>query len=157
MSITIRFFCVSIICFLCSCDGTLGGFETITFPTSKKKVEIAFDSIYNNYPKYKIPDNLQEYNFWSKSGYDFLDSRLIYIDDFPSELYYISFVGENQTTGDERKTSIAIRSVFVLNKKKWFKEHEFSDLEKKRIKDKFSNEIILKIENYTKCKAEAQN
>lgn len=31
---------------LISCDGTLGGFNTVSFPVSKKKIEIAFDSLY---------------------------------------------------------------------------------------------------------------
>lgn len=40
---------------LLSCGaGTLGGFEPITFPTSKAKLEQAVDSLFANYPQYRI-------------------------------------------------------------------------------------------------------
>lgn len=136
-----------------SCDGTLGGFNTISFPVSKKRVEIAFDSLYSNHPEYKIPDKLQEYNFWSKSGYDFLDTRLIYFNEFPEEMFYISFVGEEQTFKDTTHADLAIRSVFIGSKKKWLKEEDFSEEEKIRISNRFENEILSKLEKYTDSKS----
>ena len=36
--------------------GTLGGFGTITFPTSKRTLVVAIDSLFAQYPKYKTPD-----------------------------------------------------------------------------------------------------
>jgi hypothetical protein len=138
---------------LVNCDGTLGGFDTINFPISKKRLETAFDSLYSDYPEYKIPDKLKEYNFWSKSGYDFLESRLIYFDEFPEEMYYISFVGDEKVFKDSTHADIAIRSVFLCSKKKWLKEEDFNENEKTRIKNRFENEILLKLEKLTDCKS----
>lgn len=149
----LQFFIIVIVFGLMSCDGTLGGFNTISFPVSKKRVEIAFDSLYSNHPEYKIPDKLQEYNFWSKSGYDFLYSRLIYFNEFPEEMFYVSFVGEEQTFKDTTHADIAIRSVFTGSKKKWLKEEDFSEEEKIRITNRFENEILSKLEKYTDSKS----
>ena len=149
----LKFFIIVIVFGLMSCDGTLGGFNTISFPVSKKRVETAFDSLYSIHPEYKIPAKLQEYNFWSKSGYDFLDSRLIYFSEFPEEMFYISFVGEEQTFKDTTHSDIAIRSVYIGSKKKWLKEEDFTEEEKIRIKNRFENEILSKLEKYTDSKS----
>lgn len=145
----IKFYVLIVFFALISCDGTLGGFNTIRFPISKKKLELAFDSLYTNYPEYKIPDKFQEYNFWSKSGYDFLDSRLIYFSELPEELYYVSFVGEEETFKDTSHIDIAIRSVFVGSKKKWLKQKDFSKEEEIRIQTRFKSEIVSKIQEFT--------
>jgi hypothetical protein len=136
-----------------SCDGTLGGFNTVSFPVSKKKIEIAFDSLYTNYPEYRIPDKYQEFNSWSKNGYDFLDSRLLYFNQSPEEMYYISFVGDEETFKDTTHIDIAIRSVFIGSKRKWLKQEEFTKEEESRIQTRFKAEIISKLEKYTNSKA----
>jgi hypothetical protein len=57
--------CFSLLFFtLISCDGTLGGFNIISFPVSKKKIEIAIDSLYSKNPEYKIPSKWEEHNNW---------------------------------------------------------------------------------------------
>ena len=68
---------------LISCDGTLGGFNTISFSTSKRKIENAIDTLYSNHPDYRIPDKFKEFDNWSKRGYDFLDSRIFYFSQTP--------------------------------------------------------------------------
>jgi len=138
---------------LLSCDGTLGGFNTISFPISKKKLEIAIDSLYSKHPEYKIPDEFQEYNSWSKRGYDFLDSRFFYFSEFPEEMYYISFIGLEETFKDTTHINIAIRSVFIESKKRWFEEKDFTEDDKSKIKRRFKNEIISKLEEYSKSKS----
>lgn len=136
-----------------NCDGTLGGFNTISFPLSKKKLEVAFDSLYSNYPEYKIPAKYQDFNNWSKRGYDFLDSHILYFSQSPEEMYYISFVGDEQTLKDTTHIDIAIRSVFIGSRRKWLKEEDFSKEEEKRIQARFKAEIISKLEKYTNSKA----
>ncbi|MCD0464980.1 hypothetical protein [Flavobacterium sp. ENC] len=136
-----------------SCDGTLGGFNTISFPKSKKNIENAIDTLYSNYPDYRIPDKYKDFDNWSKSGYDFLDTRIFYFSQAPEEMYYVSFVGDEEAFKDSTHIDIAIRAVFVGNKKKWFKQEDFSKEEESRIQARFNSEIISKLERYTKSKA----
>ncbi|MCC9073236.1 hypothetical protein LNQ49_16790 [Flavobacterium sp. F-65] len=132
-----------------NCDGTLGGFNNLSFPVPKKKLEVAFDSLYSNYPEYKIPAKYQNFNNWSKRGYDFLDSRIFYFSQSPEEMYYISFVGDEQNLKDTTHIDIAIRAVFAGNKKKWLKQEDFTKEEENRIQERFKTEIISKLEKYT--------
>ena len=143
---------VLFIIFLISCDGTLGGFNTISFPTSKKNLEQALDALYSDYPDYRVPNKYKDFNNWSKSGYDFLDTRIFYFSQTPEEMYYVSFVGDEEIFKDTTHVDIAIRAVFVENKRKWLKEEDFNEEEKNRIQARFKTEIIAKLEGYTKSK-----
>lgn len=138
---------------LISCDGTLGGFNTISFPISKKKIEIAIDSLYSNYPEYKMPDKYQEFNKWDYWGANSLDTHTFYFSQSPEEMYYISFIGEEETLKDTTHIDIAIRSVFEDKKMKWLKQEDFSKEEEIRIQERFKKEIISKLEKYTNTKA----
>ena len=138
---------------LISCDGTLGGFNIISFPVSKKKIEIAIDNIYSKYPEYKIPNKYQDYNKWDYWGANSLDTHTFYFRESPEEIYYISFIGEEETLKDTTHIDIAIRSVFVGRKMKWLKQENFSKEEESRIQTRFKTEIIAKLEKYTKSKA----
>lgn len=136
-----------------SCDGTLGGFNTISFPVSKKKIEIALDSLNSKHKTYIIPSKWEENNHWSKSGYDFLESHIFYFKEEPEEMYYVSFIGDEETFKDTTHIDIAIRSVFIGRKRKWLKQEEFTREEENRIQTRFKAEIISKLEKYTNCKA----
>jgi hypothetical protein len=149
----LRIFFIVISFLLISCDGTLGGFNTIRFPISKKKIDIAFDSLGANYSEYKIPDRYKDYNNWSKRGYDFLDSRIFYFKQLPEEMYYVTFVGDEEIFKDTTHIDIAIRSVFIGSKKKWVKQEDFTEEENNRIQARFKNEIISKLERYTNSKS----
>jgi hypothetical protein len=138
---------------LISCDGTLGGFNTISFSVSKKKLKIAFDSLYTKYPEYKIPDKYQEFNNWQYWGSNSLDATTFYINQQPEEMYYVSFIGDEETLKDTTHIDIAIRSVFIGRKRKWLKQEEFTKEEENRIQTRFKAEIISKLEKYTNCKA----
>ena len=141
------------IVFICTkCDGTLAGFNIISIPISKKKIEIALDSLYSDYPKYKIPKKWEGDNDWSKRGYDFLESRIFYFQETPEEMYYVTFVGEKETLKDPSHIDIAISSVFVGSKRKWI-EKDFTREEENRIQARFKSEIISKLEKYTNSKA----
>lgn len=136
-----------------NCDGTLGGFNTISFPVSKKKIEVAFDSLYSNYSNYKIPNKYQDYNKWQYWGANSLEARTFYFSEFPEEMYYISFIGEEETLKDTTHIDIAIRSVFVGSKRKWLKQEDFTKEEENRIQTRFKTEIISKLEKYTNSKS----
>lgn len=123
------------------------------FPVSKKKLEIAFDSLYFYHPNYIIPSKWEENNNWSKRGYGFLDGRIFYFNSHPEEMYYISFIGDKSTFKDTTHIDISIRSVFAGNKRKWLKQEDFTKEEESRIQTRFKKEIISKLEKYTNSKA----
>jgi hypothetical protein len=135
-----------------NCDGTLGGFNIISFPVSKKKIETAFDNLYSDYPQYKIPSKWEEYNNWSKRGYNFLESRIFYFKEKPEEMYYISFIGDEETFKDTTHIDIAIRSVFIGSKRKWLKQEDFNKEEENTIQTRFKTEIVSKLVIYTNSK-----
>ncbi|MES2575592.1 MAG: hypothetical protein V4572_11655 [Bacteroidota bacterium] len=143
--------CLLFLILICTnCDGTLGGFNIISFPVSKKKIETAFNSLYS---EYKIPKKWEEYNNWSKRGYNFLESRIFYFKEKPEEMYYISFIGDEETFKDTTHIDIAIRSVFIGSKKKWLKKEDLKKEEENRIQSRFKSEIISKLEKYTSSNA----
>ncbi|SHM44062.1 hypothetical protein [Flavobacterium chilense] len=142
---------------LTACDGTLGGFDTIKFFTSKNELNEAINNLYVNHSEYKVPNELEKFNNWKKSGYDFLEAYTFYFDKNPKEFYYVSFVGDDETFRDTTHVDIAIRSVFIIDKKKWLKEEDFNEEEKIRIQKRFKDEIISKLEEYTKTKSEDLN
>ena len=109
-----------ITCGLIAGCGTLGAIgDGIYFPTSKKKLEIAMDSLYSEHPEYKSPAKWNKYNDWSKAGYDFLESRIFYFKSDPEEMYYITFIGDSVALADTSKIAIGIRAVFNGKKYSW--------------------------------------
>ena len=136
--------------FMIGC-GTLGGIgDNIYFGTSKKKLEIAIDSLYTKHPEYKILPEWEIYNHWSASGYDFLESRIFYFSN-PDEMYYITFVGDSTLMTDTSKISIAIRAI-NRGKYKWQLDADLESKEKERIEKRFDDEIISKLKEYTKVR-----
>ncbi|MCS3801428.1 hypothetical protein [Niastella sp. OAS944] len=135
--------------------GTLGGFATITFPASKKKVIIAIDSLFAQYPEYKIPDKWKKRDDWKERGYNFLDSRIFYFKSEPEEMYYVSFYGDanDSLQVDTTKTGISIRAVDNGADYVWTKESDISTSEERRISERFQNEIVSKLEHYINAKA----
>jgi hypothetical protein len=137
--------------------GTLGGFDSRTFPTSKRVLVKGIDSIYSQYPQYKIPEKWDSLNDWSQRGYDFLDTRIFYFSSNPEEMYYVSFYGDANDTiqKDTTRTSLSIRAVHD-GKNGWNLEDEFSNKEKNRIENRFDQEIISKLEKFSGVKAERE-
>lgn len=146
-----------ITCGLIAGCGTLGAIgDGIYFPTSKKKLEIAMDSLYSEHPEYKIPAKWNKYNDWSKAGYDFLESRIFYFKSDPEEMYYITFIGDSVALADTSKIAIGIRAVFNeknIAGKWWLAADDLKSKDKERIEKRFDAEIISKLELYTKKKA----
>lgn len=148
--------------YLTACNfgaGTLGGFDSITFPTFKKNIVASIDSIYKMYPSYKIPDKWKYHDDWKRRGYDFLDSRIFYFKSEPEEMYYVTFLGDanDSVQTNQNNTSISIRAFLKYNLgdsfESWHTEDQCRSKEKKRIEKRFNEEIISKIEALTKTKA----
>lgn len=145
-----------LICSLIVGCGTLGSIgDDIYFPISKKKLEIAMDSLYVRNPEYKIPEKWVKYNDWSKAGYDFLESRIFYFKSSPEEMYYVTFIGDSTTLADTTRIGIGIRAIFKGNitGKWWLVGNDLSSNEKERIEKRFDDEITPKLEKYTNTKA----
>jgi hypothetical protein len=137
--------------------GTLGGFETVSFPTSKQNIVTSIDSIYKLFPNYKIPDHWKRYDTWSERGYDFLDSRIFYFKSEPEEMYYVTFIGDSLDQKNPHYTAIAIRSYMKGNNLgPWLNESDTGEEEKKRIESRFRTEIASKIETFSKKTSSTQ-
>jgi hypothetical protein len=134
---------------LTSC-GTLGGFEIITFSTSKHKLEAGIDSLYSRYPQYRMPNDSawKSNDDWSARGYGFLDSRIFFFSNPPQELYYVSFVGDSTDFADTSKVSISVRAVTNISSG-WRLEKDVSSREGDRIEERFRKEIGEKLESLT--------
>lgn len=128
--------------------GTLGGFETWYFPISKKNVQNKIDSLFIKYPNYTIPEKWKYLDDWSKSGYDFLESKIFYFKNEPEEMYYVTFVEAGTGVENPDHARIAVRAV-NCGKPIWLTVDDFSNNEKNRIQRRFYQEIILKIEKST--------
>ena len=140
-----------------SCDGTLGSFNGRKFTTPKKNIEKAIDTLFAKNPEYKIPENWKIYDNWKKAGYDFLDTRIFYLQSEPKEMYYVSFIGNgNEKQNENGPTILAIRAVNFGNYS-WSNYEEFTKKERERIEQRFDNEIISKIEKYSGVKATRKN
>jgi hypothetical protein len=141
-----------LICGLVSC-GTLGGIgDGIYFPISKKKLEIAMDSLYVKHPEYKTPKDWEKFNNWSERGYEFLESRIFYFKSSPEEMYYVTFIGDSTALANTMKIRIGIRALNKGNYK-WLLDDDLDSKEKERVEKRFDVEIISKLEEYTKTKA----
>ena len=134
--------------------GTLGGFDTRMFPTSKRNLVQAIDTFFAKYPDYKIPDKWKSHDDWKERGYDFLDSRIFYFKADPEEMYYVTFYADanDSVQVDTTRSGIAIRAV-ENNTSGWTTEDNTSSSDKRRIEARFDKEIISKLEQYTGTKA----
>jgi hypothetical protein len=149
---------ILLICTLTGCfygAGTLGGFDIRTFPTSKTTLVRAIDTLFAKHPEYVIPYKWQSRDDWKARGYDFLDSRIFYFSSNPEEMYYVSFIGDanDSIQANTKMTSISIRAVASNESVGWTLEKETSSADKERIEKRFNEEIILKLEKYTRTKA----
>jgi hypothetical protein len=135
--------------------GTLGKIgDERDFPVSKRKLEVAMDSLYSQHPEYKIPDKWKAFDGWAKSGYGFLESRIFYFKSSPEEMYYVTFIGDSVTLADPNKVGIGLRAIYNGDANgKWLLGNDLDSKEKDRISKRFDDEIIAKLEQYTDTKA----
>jgi hypothetical protein len=149
---TLRTLLILLTCSLTGCigSGTLGGFDSRTFPTSKQNLVQVIDTLFLKHPEYRIPDKWKSFDDWKERGYDFLDSRIFYFKSEPEEMYYVTFFGDanDSVQINSHSTSISIRGI-NNGIPHWTLEDEINSSDKKRIKKRFDEEIILKLEQYT--------
>ena len=132
--------------------GTLGGFHERTFPIEKQRFIKCLDSLYGKYPEYIIPSKWEFQNDWSQRGYNFLESRIFYFKSFPEEMYYVT-IQDTENSSSTKNIGIAVRSVFKGNANRWYLNDDCDSKERKRIENRFDTEIITKLEELTKTKA----
>ncbi|MEP6844674.1 MAG: hypothetical protein ABI861_01665 [Panacibacter sp.] len=153
---TLRMGFILLACTLTSCigAGTLGGFDIRIFHTSKQNLVRAVDTLFAKYPEYQIPDKWKSFDDWKERGYDFLDSRIFYFKSEPEEMYYVTFLGavNDSVQVNNTSTSISIRAI-DNGTSHWTLEEETNSPEKKRIENRFDQEIISKLEQYTNTKS----
>ncbi|HEY8783654.1 MAG TPA: hypothetical protein VIM16_18650 [Mucilaginibacter sp.] len=133
-------------------DDTLGGFPERNFPTSKKNVETAINNLYSFNPEFKVPDKWMYEDTSIKHSYFFLEGKTFYFKNKPEEIYYVTFIGDSAMLADPAKATISIRLVYNGGPK-WFKYDELDTVNRKRIEERFDEEIISKLEDYTKTKS----
>lgn len=136
--------------------GTLGGFDERVFPVGKKQLDLAIEKLYSEHPEYNIPDKWKDFDNWSESGYDFLESKIFYLKNQPEEMYYVSFVGDSAMLADPKQSIIAIRAV-NKGSRKWLLEEDLDKKEQERIESRFDKEIISELEKYTHTKAKRED
>jgi hypothetical protein len=154
---TLRLIIVLLIFILTGCGigaGTLGGFDTKEFSTSKQNLVRAIDTLFARHPEYIIPSKWKSRNDWKERGYDFLDSRIFYFKSEPEEMYYVTFYGDanDSIQVDTTKTGLSIRAT-DNGISGWTLEEATSSKDKKRIEKRFEEEIILKLEEYIKLES----
>ncbi len=140
-----------IICFYLTSCGTLGRIGYVTyFPLPKEKVQKTFDSLFSTHPEYKVPANWKVYDNWSERGFGFLESRIVYFNERPREMYYITFIDDG-LYASKNKTGIGIRAV-CIGDPRWLLEKDLDKRENERVEKRFEEEIVSKLEKYGKCK-----
>jgi len=147
-------FLISFYGLLVGCAGTLGGIgEKYYFPVSKNMLTKAVATLMTEHPKYQVPENWQRFDDWSARGYDFLDSDIFYFSSQPQEMYYLSFIGDEESwKADSSKISIAIRAINVGDSR-WFLADDLNHSERNRIADRFEAEIVSKLEKILRKKS----
>lgn len=146
----------------CSCNGivgagTLGSWKPILFPVSELKLDSATSNLYKNYPEYQSPVKWQyAVEYWKNSGYDFLKAEFFYFQNPPEEMYYVSYLDSGFGVNIPNHTEIAIRSVYS-EKSGWRTNDECSEEERARIIERFNNEVICKLEEYTNTHSKVED
>lgn len=142
--------------FLFSCQyigaGSLGAWKIKVFPVTNKQMASSIDSLYNEYPQYKIPEKWRyESDYWKRDGFQLSKIMFFYFESGPEEMYFVSFL-EPGAVKNREYVRLAIRSIY--NEKMGWKEiKKYNDEEKVRIEQRFENEIIPKLEKLTNTKS----
>ncbi|RYU87378.1 hypothetical protein EWM62_16865 [Mucilaginibacter terrigena] len=116
-------------------------------------MEFALKQIYKDHPEYLIPEKWEQFNDWSRRGYDFLDSRIFYFKDAPEEMYYISFIKDPEDPAAAKSVILAVRAVQRDSSTSWLLQKDFNEKQQEEIEARFDKEIVSKLEKYTLTKA----
>ncbi|MBO9702796.1 MAG: hypothetical protein J7604_21465 [Sporocytophaga sp.] len=108
-----------------------------------KYLEKYIDSFYVYYPEYIVPDSIKQDNLYQSLDYDHLSLSKFYFSNHPIEIYYIQWTGPGCVNIRFTYNPITSESsgVFRGDPEDKIKEHEIE-----RIKNRFEEEIISKIE-----------
>ncbi|MBB6498156.1 hypothetical protein [Pedobacter cryoconitis] len=132
--------------------GSLGAWKIKVFPVSNKQLALSINSIYKEYPKYKVPEKWKyESEYWIRDGFEVSKIMFFYFDSNPEEMYFVSFLEPGLVKNPEY-ARLAIRSIFT-EKTGWKEIKKYSDSEKLRIEGRFEQEIIPKLERLTGTKS----
>jgi hypothetical protein len=132
----------------CGVSGQIG--NTFNFPTSKKNMELAIDSLYAKYPEYKVPAKWQAFNNFSPGASAYTEGKTFYFKSNPEEMYYVSLISGSRHHSD--RVGLAIRAI-NKGSEDWLLEQAMGYDDEDRIQDRFKTEIISKLETFTKVKA----
>jgi len=132
---------------------TFGGLDgAVNFHTNADTMARAIDSLYAKYPEYKLPAKWQAYDNLSLKPTPGIVNKIIYFKGAPEEMYYISVINDSLVSGSRHRNLLAIRAV-NQGSPKWLQSEDINYKEEKRIRKRFSQEIIAKLKVYIKGKS----
>lgn len=149
---------ISVVLFSCNYpgEGSLGGWSYITFPVQKDKFKVAIDSFRNANPENEIPEKWQyDSQYWKRNSAGIIESELLYVKKEPEEMYFISYIPNDDDKNGKSTTIIALRSVFRNGT--WHRKSKLDTTEQKRISKRFYQEIIAPLELITNTRSIAEN
>lgn len=142
--------------------GTLGTFQQWSFPVSEKRLDREMGLLYENNPTYVIPDKWKHLDDWQKSGYGFLKGKILFFEEAPEEMYYVSyFEAEPNSFANDNDFTITVIAVRAVNNgnSRWNTVDDYAKnkAEIERIDTRFYKEIISKLEREMRLKVEKRN
>jgi len=142
------------ICSMLAACNTLGQIgDSVRFNTSTANLENALDSLYKNYPEYKMPATWAKYksSIVKVSPSPYTEDKFFYFKSNPEELYYVVLINDSVMTDDSARTRLAIRAV-NRGSDKWILESGLDNDAEETIIKRFDDEIVSKLRVYTKSK-----
>jgi len=143
--------CICSILTACNTLGQVG--DSIRFNTSTLKLDNAIDSLYKNYPEYKMPASWEKYknSIIKASPSPYTEDKFFYFKSSPEEVYYVVLVNDSLMTDDSARTRLAIRAV-NRGSDKWILESGLDNDAEEAVIKRFDDEIVTKLRTYTKSK-----
>lgn len=133
--------------------GSLGGWETVVFPVTEKRLIIGIDSLFKSYPEYHIPEKWK-YDTEHMTGNNYSNKKVYYyyfVTD-PEEMYFVTFIDAGSFSKNPNYARIAVRAV-GSGDDSWKLNKNCDEKEKLRIAKRFHDEIVTKLEDITKTKS----
>lgn len=154
-----NFLILIILIFCNSCNsvtGTLGSFQKWIIPVSIGNVDEELIKLYANNPEYVIPEKWKYMDSWKDRGFEFLDGTIFYFKANPEEIYYVTYSDAEE---EMPNTVISVRAVFNKDVENWqtIENYRKNEHEKKRINERFYQEIIAKLEKQMNVKSKKLN
>ena len=125
-----------------------GNISTITCVDSQIKTEDILkniDSFFDDYPKYHVPDSIQERHKFKSLDYDHLALTKFYFSDEPIEIYYIQWTGPGCINIRFKYDPLSGQSIGMF---RGDPDDKINKNEVNRIKHRFESEVISKFKKY---------